>query len=161
MAARQDSDNLAWDRSDELWEKAMKQVRLSSTCRKIESLVEKGLSANVLVRLPCPDQAVFPAEKTLAEAATTAFISQHTQLPAPKVSYHGIDADAGPFMIIEDLGSRRGMGQALEAPREDPNDAPVLRPDISEIKLKGLYAKMALCTTFKTADEWYVALAEM
>ncbi|KAF4986587.1 hypothetical protein FDECE_15870 [Fusarium decemcellulare] len=239
MAARQDSDNVAWDRSDELWEKAMKQVKLSSTCRKIESLAEKvigkhatlvtpliiggfnvlypfqieGLSTNVLVRLPCPDQAVFPAEKTLAEAATAAFLSQHTQLPTPKVSHYGIDADVGPFMIIEDLGSRRGMGQALEAPREDPNDAPILHPDISEIKLKSLYVEMARCmlqlaqptfphigalvetnpgsydvlgrpitlnmnnmvqlsnipksifpsegTTYQTADEWYVVLAEM
>lgn len=149
----------------------MKQVRLSLTCRKIESLVERvfgkhatlvtpiiiggvnvlypirieGLSANVLVRLPCPGQAVFPAEKTLAEAATAAFIGQHTQQPVPKVSYHGVDADVGPFMIIEDLRSRRGTGQALEAPREDPKDTPVLQPDISEIKLRSLYAKMARC----------------
>lgn len=171
MAARQDSDNLAWDRSDELWEKAMKQVRLSSTCRKIESFAERmfgkraslvttliiggfnvlypirieGLSANVLVRLPCPDQILFPEEKTLAEAATAACISQHTQLLVPKAFYHGIDFNIRPFMIIEDLGSRRGMGQALEAPREDPNDTPVLHPDISETKLKSLYVKMARC----------------
>lgn len=116
-------------------------------------------------------------------------------------------------MIIEDLGSRRGMGHALEAPREDPNDTPVLHPDISETKLKSLYVKMARCvlqlaqptfprigalvetssgsyhvlgrpitlnmnnmvqlsnipksifpsegTTYRTADEWYVVLAEM
>ncbi|UPK94090.1 hypothetical protein LCI18_005025 [Fusarium solani-melongenae] len=149
----------------------MKHVRLSSMCRKIKVLVDnvfgknanlvtpliiggfnvlypfqiEGLSANVLVRLPCPDQAVFPTEKTLAEAATAAFIRRHTQLPTPKVFHHGVDADVGPFIIIEDLGSRRGMGQALEVPREDPNDAPILHPDISEIKLKGLYVKMARC----------------
>jgi hypothetical protein len=170
MAARQDSDNLAWDRSDELWEEAMKQVRLSSTCRKIESfaqgifgkpvnlvtpLIIGGFnvlypvqiegSANVLVRLPCPNQAVFPQEKTLAEAAITAYISQHTHLPVPKVFYSGIDSDVGPFMIIQDLGSRRGMGQALETPREDPDEIPVLHPDISESKLKSLYIGMARC----------------
>jgi hypothetical protein len=171
MTARQDSDNLAWDRSDELWEEAMKQVRLSSTCRKIESFAERifgkpatfvtpliiggfnvlypirieGSSANVLVRLPCPNQAVFPEEKTLAEAATTAYISQCTHLPVPKVFYSGIDSDIGPFMIIQDLGSRRGMGQALETPREDPNETPVLNPDISESQLKSLYVKMARC----------------
>lgn len=35
------------------------------------------------------------------------------------------------------------MGQALGAPREDPNDTAVLHPDISETKLKTLYVEMA------------------
>lgn len=171
MTARQESDNLAWDRSDELWEQAVKQVRLSSTCRKIEAFAKRKLgesatlvtpiiiggfnvlypiqnespSGNVLIRLPCPDQAVFPTEKTLAEAATVAYISQHTQLPVPILFEHGTDSDIGPFMIIEDLATRRGMGQALEAPREDLNDTAVLRSDISEEKLKSLYVEMARC----------------
>ncbi|KAM4058579.1 phosphotransferase enzyme family protein [Hirsutella rhossiliensis] len=171
MTARQDSDDLAWDRSDELWEEAIKQVRSSSACRKIESFAEKifakpatlvtpliiggfnvlypirikGLSANVLIRLPCPNQAVFPEEKTLAEAATAACISQRTHIPIPDHFNHGIDPDIGPFMIIQDLGSRRVMGQVLEASREDPNETPVLEPNISESKLKRLYVEMARC----------------
>jgi hypothetical protein len=171
MTARQDSDNLAWDRSDELWEEAIKHVKLTSTCGKVKSFAEKmfekpatlitpliiggfnvlypikieGFPANVLVRQPCPNQAIFPEEKTLAEAATTSYISQHTSLPVPKLFYSGIDANIGPFMIIQDLGSRRGMGRALETPREDPNDTPVLNPDISEPKLKSLYGRLARC----------------
>lgn len=171
MAAREDSDNLAWDRSDELWEEALRQVRLSSQCRKIESFAERvlgkpatlvtpliiggfnvlypirleGSSASVLVRLPCPNQAVFPEEKTIAEAATATYIAQHTQVPVPKVFHHGVDSDIGPFMIIQDLESRRGMGQALEASREDPNETAVLDANISESKLKALYVKMARC----------------
>ncbi|KAK7727625.1 hypothetical protein SLS63_007067 [Diaporthe eres] len=181
MATREDSDNLAWDRSDELWEEALRQVRLPSQCRKIESFAERisgkpatlvspliiggfnvlypirleGSSAPVLVRVPCPDQAVFPEEKTVAEAATATFIAQKTQVPVPKIFHHGIDSEIGPFMIIEDLGTRRGMGQALEAPREDLNETAVLDPNISETKLKTLYVKMA------RSDAWYVALAEM
>ncbi|KAF9772833.1 hypothetical protein IL306_009432 [Fusarium sp. DS 682] len=149
----------------------MKAVRSSLACRKIESFAEKtfakratlvppliiggfnvlypirveGLSNMVLVRLPCPNQAVFPEEKTLAEAATAACISHRTAIPVPKLFGHGIDPEIGPFMMIEDLGSRRGMGQALEAPRADPNETPILRPDISEEKLKRLYAQMAWC----------------
>ncbi|KAH8900659.1 hypothetical protein GQ53DRAFT_835607 [Thozetella sp. PMI_491] len=239
MAARQDSDNLAWDRSDELWEEAIKQVKLSSTCRTVEAFATKlfgkpttlvtpliiggfnvlypiridGSPTNALVRMPCPNQALFPEEKTLAEAATAACISKHTQLPVPKVFYHGIDPDIGPFMAIQDLGSRRSMSQALEAPREDPNDPPVLNPDIAENKLECLFVQMARCmlklaqptfprigslgetspgcysvtgrpvtlnmsnmvqlsnipksifpskdTVYRTADEWYVVLAEM
>ncbi|KAK9442317.1 phosphotransferase [Metarhizium brunneum] len=171
MTARQDSDNVAWDRSDELWVEAMKQVRSASACRKVVSFAEKmfakpatlvtpliiggfnvlypirieGLATNVLVRLPCPNQALFPEEKTLAEAATAVCISQRTLVPIPELFSHGIDADIGPFMIIEDVGSRRGMGQVLEAPRDDPNDTPVLQPDIPEDKLKCQYFKMARC----------------
>lgn len=149
----------------------MKQVRSSSACGKVVSFAEKtfaksatlvtpiiiggfnvlypicieGLSRNVLVRLPCPNQAVFPEEKTLAEAATAACISHRTRIPIPKLFNHGIDPDIGPFMIIQDLGSRRGMGEVLEAPREDPDDTPVLQPDISEDKLKCEYFKIARC----------------
>lgn len=171
MAARQDSDNLAWDRSDELWEDALRQVRLSSQCRKVESLAERktgkpatlvppliiggfnvlypiqleGSPAPVLVRLPCPNQAVFPEEKTFAEAATATYIAQRTRVPVPKVLHHGVDPDIGPFMIIQDLGSRRGMGHALQGPRDDPNETAVLDPEISESRLKALYVKMARC----------------
>ncbi|XP_044719873.1 phosphotransferase enzyme family domain-containing protein [Hirsutella rhossiliensis] len=35
------------------------------------------------------------------------------------------------------------MGQVLEASREDPNETPVLEPNISESKLKRLYVEMA------------------
>jgi len=169
MSARQDSDNLAWDRSDDLWEKAIKHVRLSSTCRKIDSFTEKifakpatmitpliiggfnvlypfrieGIAGHVLVRLPCPNQAPVPEEKTLAEAATAAYISQHTQVPIPKLFNYGIDAEIGPFMIIEDLGTRRSVSEVLETPRDDPNDVPVLNRNISKTKLKSIYLSMA------------------
>ncbi|CAG1978239.1 unnamed protein product [Fusarium graminearum] len=199
MEARQDSDKLAWDWIDALWEEAVKHVQLSSICRKIESFVKRtfgqtatlllpmviggfnvlypikieGRSGNVLVRMPCLNQAVFPVEKTLAEAATVAYVDQRTHLRAPRVFHHGVDSYIGPFMIIEDLGSRRGMGQALEAPRENLNNPAVLQPDISKAKLNSLYVEMARSsnvpksifplegTTCKTADEWCTVLAEM
>ncbi|KAK0103317.1 hypothetical protein ONS95_005347 [Cadophora gregata] len=171
MSARQDSDNLAWDRSDELWEEATKQVRLSSACQKIEHFAAKlfgktaifispmliggfnvlypiqieGLTEKVLVRIPCPSQVLFPEEKSIAEAATAAYISQHTRIPAPKLFYSGVDSDIGPYMIIQDLGTRRCMGQPLETPRTDPNDTPVLNPHLSDVKLQSLYVKMARC----------------
>ncbi|WXC45789.1 hypothetical protein QX201_005485 [Fusarium graminearum] len=175
MEARQDSDKLAWDWIDALWEEAVKHVQLSSICRKIESFVKRtfgqtatlllpmviggfnvlypikieGRSGNVLVRMLCLNQAVFPVEKTLAEAATVAYVDQRTHLRAPRVFHHGVDSDIGPFMIIEDLGSRRGMGQALEAPRENLNNPAVLQPDISKAKLNSLYVEMA---SFKRSE---------
>jgi hypothetical protein len=33
----------------------------------------EGPSANILVRVPCPNQALFPEKKTLVEAATAAY----------------------------------------------------------------------------------------
>lgn len=239
MAARQDSDDVAWDRSDELWEEAMKQVRLSSTCRKIEAFAQRllgkpamlatpliiggfnvlypfrvdGYSHQLLIRLPCPNQALFPEEKTTSEAATARYIKQHTQVPVPEVFFYGVDAEVGAFMVIQDLGTRRGIVQALERPHEDSSETPVLHPEISETKLKTHYTQLARCllqlaqpvfprigaliesspgsfrvgarpitlnmsnmfqlsnipkaifppegTTYGTADEWYVALAEM
>jgi hypothetical protein len=65
----------------------------------------EGSSDGFLVRLPCPSQAVFPEEKTLAEVATIACITQRTQLPVPKVFSYGVDPKIGPFMIIQDLWS--------------------------------------------------------
>ncbi|KAM7210049.1 hypothetical protein V8F06_014571 [Rhypophila decipiens] len=44
--ARQTSDNLAWDRSDEIWEESMKQVRLRPTCQKIEALAQRVLKVS-------------------------------------------------------------------------------------------------------------------
>jgi len=105
----------------------------------------EGSSDSFLVRLPCPNQAVFPEEKTIIEAATTACITQRTKLMVPKVFCHGVDSEIGPFMIIQDLGSRRGMGQALEALREYPNETPILHPNIPESKLKSLYIQMGQC----------------
>lgn len=241
MSARQQSDDLAWDRSDDLWDEALKQVRLSSQCRKVEAfaatmfgsssakfitpLVAGGFNVlypirlegtdavDVLVRLPLPDQPVFPEERVLAEAATATYIAKYTHLPVPQVFHYGVDSSLGPFMIIQDLKSRQNMSRALEKPRENTDETPVLNPNISEHKLKSLYTKLARCvlqlaqptftcigalaetgsgsykvagrpitlnmsnmvqlsnipksifpsesTTYNTADEWYVVLAEM
>ncbi|KAK1975018.1 LOW QUALITY PROTEIN: hypothetical protein LZ30DRAFT_754395 [Colletotrichum cereale] len=140
MVARQDSDNLAWDRSDELWDEAIRQVRLSSQfesfaesilgepAKLVTPLIIGGTSVSVLVRLP--------------------FLQ------------HGVDPSIGPFMIIQDLGSRRTMGQALEAYCEDPNETAVLNPDISESKLKDIYLKMSRCVLQLAQPsflhKWYV-----
>ncbi|KNA98072.1 hypothetical protein FOXG_18331 [Fusarium oxysporum f. sp. lycopersici 4287] len=76
---------------------------------------------------------MFPEEKTMLEVATAACIKQQTQLLIPEIFHHGVDDEIGPYMIIKDLGTRRGMSHALEAPRDDPNDTPILNPKISEL----------------------------
>ena len=42
--ARQNFDNVAWDRNDEAWEESQKKLRLKSTCRLVKSLAEKALN---------------------------------------------------------------------------------------------------------------------
>ncbi|KAH6694096.1 hypothetical protein F5X68DRAFT_248716 [Plectosphaerella plurivora] len=154
MAARQDSDGLALDRSDEIWEDATKQIEAFATrlfgkpATLVPPLVIGGFNVlyplringlpKLLARLPCPGQAVFPEEKTVTEASTAACISQRTAVPIPRLFGYGNDPDVGPYMIIQDLDPD-------EAPRKDPNDTPILRPDIPEDQLQSLYAKLAGC----------------
>ncbi|KAK4213746.1 phosphotransferase-3 [Rhypophila decipiens] len=170
--ARQASDDLAWDRTDESWADSMKQVRLKSTCQKIEALAQKVFEGpvtlvppiiiggfnvlypiriqdrpdeKILFRLSCPNQAILPQEKTEAEAATARYLAEFSTLPVPTIFHQGTEPDLGPYMVIRDLGTRRCMSGALEAPRDDPDDTPTLNPDISETDLKRLYTKMAQC----------------
>jgi hypothetical protein len=39
--ARQDFDDLVWDRNDEAWEEAKKEFSKKSTCRRLEGLVSE------------------------------------------------------------------------------------------------------------------------
>ncbi|KAK2015676.1 phosphotransferase [Colletotrichum eremochloae] len=171
MAARQSSDILAWDRNDDRWDEAVRQVQLSSHCQKIVSFAEgvlggaaklktplvmgsfnmvypirlEGASGGFLVRLPCPNLVLFPEEKTLAEAATARYLTRRSRLPVPEVFYYGVNPGIGPYMIIRDLESRKTLSRALRDPNQDPDETAVLNPDISESKLKDLYLKMARC----------------
>ncbi len=63
-----------------------------------------------------PNRPLFPEEKTLSEAATAAFLCQRTQIPIPKLFKYGMDTDIGPFLVIQDLGSRRDICDILAAP---------------------------------------------
>ncbi|KAF5601752.1 phosphotransferase [Fusarium pseudocircinatum] len=151
MGARQDADNWPGTR--------LRVAKSKRTCGKPATLITpliiggfnviysfkvEGLSSQILVRLPCPDQAMLPEEKIMVAVAIAACMNQQTQLPVPKAFHHGVD-EIGPYMIIEDLGTRRGMSHALEAPSDDTNDTPILNPKISETELESLYLKMAEC----------------
>jgi hypothetical protein len=240
---RADFDNVAWDRSDKAWEESQKLFQHVSTLRKIESFVTQkfgktatwvtpmriggynnlyrmrieGSDDDVIIRLPQPNLAQFPDEKTLQEAATASFIVQNTWVPVPRVLFHRLsspDSEVGPFMIIQHVENCGSMSYVLAMPNEkDPNKAHMLNPDVSEDVLESFYTKVAVhllqlfepsfpcigslaqtdenafsvagrpitqnmnnmlqlanipCAalppkdrTYRTADEWYVALAEM
>jgi aminoglycoside phosphotransferase (APT) family kinase protein len=238
---REDFDNLVWDRNDEAWAESQKQLRYKTTCRLAESLVEKkfgrkpatlvspliiggynilyrirleGTSPDVILRLPCPSLAQFPAEKTLREAATARYIEQNTRIPVPRVFHHGQHSDLGPFIILQYVENKDTLSDALTINKDDFDEPHVLNPNVSDATLETHYFKVAHCLlqliqptfprigslvesedgssysvagrpitlnmnnmlqlanipasvlpseskTYETADDWYLALAEM
>ncbi|WXC48152.1 hypothetical protein QX201_007867 [Fusarium graminearum] len=171
MKARQSLDNVAWDKNDDAWEKSQKQLRLKSTCRKVEALAETVLgkksaslvspiffggfnvlyrisfehkSSDIIVRLPCPDLVQFPEEKTCYEAATMAYLAQNTSIPVPALLYYTSSSDVGPALILQHIKYAWDMSDTLAIPGQDPEETPVLNPNIEEDTLQKLYQKIAV-----------------
>lgn len=166
---RQSFDIVAWDRNDEAWEGALKQLQLKSTCRLVESLVERkfgkratlvpplraggynflyrirleGVSTDVVVRQPMATQAQFPDEKTLREAATAMYIQQNTRLPMPRIFYYGQRPEIGSFIILQYVEHQRDLSDLLTIPDQSPDVTQVLNPDIPDSTLEIVYNKVA------------------
>jgi len=106
----------------------------------------------VFLRLPQPNMVMFPDEKILAEAATANFIVQNTQIPVPRVLFHGIssldfypDSDIGPYIVIQHVENCNDISEVLHLPNEKHPDANhMLNPDISEDILESFYSKIAV-----------------
>ncbi|KAM0429770.1 hypothetical protein ACHAPT_006376 [Fusarium lateritium] len=168
---QEELDNLVWDKNDEDSDEAQKQLRLKTTCRKVEKLVEEkfgkpttlisplifggfnilyrirleGISPDVMVRLPCPSLVQFPAEKTFQEAATAALIAERTQLPIPRQLFYGEDSMVGPFVIMERVENCGSVSARLNRPSEDSSTPHVLDPDIPETTLEVIWGRVASC----------------
>lgn len=167
--ARQDFDELVWDKNDEEWEEAQKALSKKSLCRRLESLVAEnfgkpatwitpmiiggfnnlyrirveGVSPDVLVRRPSASQAQLPEEKTLYEAATAKYVQQRTQIPTPRVLYYSDFSDVGPFLVIERVENKSTLSHALTTPSDDRSITHALDPKISQTTLEDLYLKVA------------------
>ena len=167
--ARQDFDDLAWDRNDQEWEEAQKALSKRSLCRRHEVLVAEkfgkpatwitpmiiggfnnlyrihvdGFHPDVFVRRPSISQAQFPEEKTLREAATAKYIQQMTTIPIPRVFHYSDSSDVGPFMIIERVENKSTLSHALTTPGVDRSITHALDPNISPSALEDLYLKVA------------------
>jgi hypothetical protein len=166
--ARQDFDELAWDKNDEEWEEAQKALTNKSLCRRLELLVAEkfgkpatwitpmiiggfnnlyrirveDISPDVLVRRPFVSQTQFPEEKTLREAATAKYIQQNTKIPTPRVLYYSDVSDIGPFIIIERVENKLTLSHALTTPDVDRLITHALDPNISQTTLEDLYLKV-------------------
>ncbi|KAL5328605.1 hypothetical protein ACEPPN_002107 [Leptodophora sp. 'Broadleaf-Isolate-01'] len=168
-SARQDFDELAWDKNDEEWKEAQKALSKKSLCRRLEVLAAdkfgkpatwitpmiiggynnlyriciEEFSPDVLVRRPSVSQAQFPEEKTLREAATAKYIKQNTKIPTPQVFFYSDFSDVGPFIIIERVEHKSTLSHALTTPGVDRSITHALDPNISQATLEGFYLKVA------------------
>ncbi|TVY85691.1 hypothetical protein LAWI1_G008844 [Lachnellula willkommii] len=166
--ARQDFDELAWDKNDSEWEEAQKALSKKSMCRRLEQLVAERFGkpatwispmiiggfnnlyririedvCDVLVRRPSVSQAQLPEEKTLREAATAKYIQQNTKIPTPRVFYYSDFSEVGPFIIIEHVQNKSTLSHALTTPGVDRSITHALDPNISQTTLEDLYLKVA------------------
>lgn len=167
--ARQDFDELVWDKNDEDWEKVKKELGTKTMCRRVEVLVREkfgkpatwitpwiiggfnslyrfhveDVSTDVLVRLPSVTQSQFPGEKTLREVATAKYIHQNTGIPTPRVFYHSDDSELGPFIILERVENKSTLSRVLTTPGVDPSITHALDPNISQTTLDSFYLKAA------------------
>ncbi|TLD28635.1 hypothetical protein PspLS_04075 [Pyricularia sp. CBS 133598] len=127
-------------------------------------------------------EAQFPEEKTHQETATGRFLHQTTDVPPPQVLHRGCDEKLGSYLIIQNVDNRRDMCDALAIPTEDFSLTSIPNPGLSRSELKNFVSGHPVTQnmntmlplanipqsvlskqhkTFHTADEWYVALAEM
>ncbi|TVY13475.1 hypothetical protein LARI1_G008207 [Lachnellula arida] len=166
--ARQDFDELAWDKNDSEWEEAQTALSKKSLCRRLEQLVAEKFGkpatwitpmiiggfnnlyrirvedvCDVLVRRPSVSQAQLPEEKTLREAATAKYIQQNTKIPTPRVFYYSDFSEVGPFIIIEHVQNKSTLSHALTTPGVDRSITHALDPNISQTTLKDLYLKVS------------------
>ncbi|KAK2021946.1 hypothetical protein LX32DRAFT_574415 [Colletotrichum zoysiae] len=170
---QEELDNLVWDKNDEESGEAQNQMRLKSTCRKVEELAKEkfgkpatlipplifggfnvlyrmrleGASpdADVMIRLPCPSLVQFPDEKTIYEASTAALIGRQTQLPIPQQLFYGQDSIVGPFVIMERIQNCGSISARLTRPSDDSSAPHVLDPNVSETTLGAIWGKVARC----------------
>ncbi|TVY38041.1 hypothetical protein LSUB1_G005273 [Lachnellula subtilissima] len=166
--ARQDFDELVWDKNDEKWEEVQKALSKKSMCRRLELLVTEKFGKpatwitpmilggfnnlyririedafDVLVRRPSVSQAQLPEEKTLPEAATAKYIQQNTKISTPRVFYYSSFSDVGPYIIIEHVQNKSTLSHALTTPGIDRSITHALDPNISQDTLEDLYFRVA------------------
>jgi aminoglycoside phosphotransferase (APT) family kinase protein len=164
-------DNLVWDKNDEDSLQGQMQMRLHTTCRKVEEVAEahfgkpttlilpltlggfnilyrlrlEDAPSDVMVRVPCPGLVPFPTEKTVYEVATAAFIAKQTRLPVPRPLHYKQDSKIGPFVIMERVENCGTMSAILTRPSEDPSEPHVLDPNVSESRLEYIWGQVAQC----------------
>jgi hypothetical protein len=165
-------DDVAWERSDEIFNVWKKTLYEQETLREIGSLIAKyrgGVpeelcapirgafnvcirmkfldGGSAMIRFPCPGVAMFPEEKVHREVAVMRYLSQNTTIPVPFILHYGMTDESprklGPFIIMEYIEHAHDLVDALNTPGIGLYDRPILDPRIPQTKLEFVYSQMA------------------
>lgn len=165
-------DDVAWERSDEIFDAWKNKLYEEDTQRAIANLIQKhrgGVatelcapqrgSYNVTIRLlfrdggsaimriPCPGIQMFPDEKLRNEVAVMRCISEKTSIPVPFVLYHGstdeCPGNLGPFIIMEWVKDARNLSEMLNLPGRSNKERHILDPKVDEQRLRYVYEQIA------------------
>lgn len=165
-------DDVAWERSDEVFDVWKKTLYEQETLRAIGSLIAKHRGGvpeelcapirgafnvcirmnfldggSAIIRFPCPGVAMFPKEKIQREVAIMRYLSQTTSIPVPFVLHYGFTEDSprllGLFIIMECVEHAHDFVDVLNTPGIGLYDRPILDPHIPQTKLEFVYSQMA------------------
>ncbi|EGD95589.1 hypothetical protein TESG_03061 [Trichophyton tonsurans CBS 112818] len=167
-----DYDDVAWARSDVIFDAFKKKASSPDVLREITEFMAKkyllsqpndrariiGVGAfnfcyrmefhdgfSSLLRLASPGRSMFPEEKTQAEVAVMRFLKKNTDIPIPSILDWGLNGPCqmGPYILMEFVGSASNLTAELRAPGYSREDRPFLDPHIDESKLEHLYGQVA------------------
>ncbi|KAF1951206.1 phosphotransferase family protein [Byssothecium circinans] len=165
-------DDVAWERSDAIFDAWKKKLHENDTKLAIVNLIKKhrgGVptelfapqrgSYNVTIRLqfadggsaviriPCPGIHMFPDEKIRNEVAVMKLISEKTTIAVPFVLHHGsaeeCPGNLGPFIIMEWVQNAKTLSTMLNLPGLPIEERHLLNPGIDQSKLEFVYEQIA------------------
>lgn len=165
-------DDVAWERSDNVFETWKVTLYQENVLREIGRLIDQwrgGLpeelfapkrgafnawlrmkfkdGGSAIIRFPCPGASMFPEEKVRREVSVMRFLERHTSIPVPHVLHYGMTEESpgglGPFIIMEYIDNAVNLIDVLEKPGLSPDDRAVLDPNISKETLEWTYSQMA------------------
>jgi aminoglycoside phosphotransferase (APT) family kinase protein len=140
-----DYDDLAWERSDNLFEPWKVKIFDQEVLRKVGATIDKyrgGVpdelfapkrgafntwlrmkfkdGGSAVIRFPCPGASVFPEEKVQREIAVMRFLEHFTSIRIPHISHYGMTEESpcglGPFLIMEYIDHEYDFIDALNTP---------------------------------------------
>jgi hypothetical protein len=172
MHTRMPYDDLAWEKSDAIFDAWKEKLYEPDTLREIGMLIAKHRGGvpeelcapirgafnvcirmkfldggSAMIRFPCPGVVMFPEEKVRREVAVMRYLAQETSIPVPFVLHYGMTDKSprglGPFIIMDYIDHAHDFVDALNTPGLGLNDRPILDPNIDEAKLEFVYSQMA------------------
>ncbi|KAL1854300.1 hypothetical protein Plec18170_005064 [Paecilomyces lecythidis] len=165
-------DDIAWERSDNIFDTWKEKLFNDDTFRRIGKMIIKHRQGpadelfpprrgafnlvfrmkfldggSAIIRFPNPGYSVFPEEKVQREVSVMRFIEHHTSIPIPHVLHHGTveqsPAELGPFIIMEWIENDSDLVDAINTPGLTGDDPPILDPNVPPDRLRSAYSQMA------------------